>query len=58
MSVILVKLDGPKDAGYGNNQDKTYAYFCDYNAQPDFNFDQKVELAVAELAVAATTKVE
>lgn len=34
MSVILVKFDGPKDAGYGNNQDKTYAYFCDYNVQP------------------------
>jgi hypothetical protein len=34
MGVILVKFDGPKDAGYGNNQDKTYAYFCDYNVQP------------------------
>jgi len=34
MSVILVKFDGPKDAGYGNNQDRTYAYFCDYNVQP------------------------
>ena len=33
MGVILVTFDGPKDAGYGNNQTREYAYFCDYNVQ-------------------------